>query len=99
MHYNKDALRGGTTTDQEFIADMVDIFPDMNLPSMLAETSGLVPAVISEMERLNTQGLPTVKNPLTTRNYTNAEAAKEAKDVARASHQDYKQLLDLKRKA
>jgi len=89
--YNVEALRGHDYDDHEFQLDMAKV--GVNIPDNLLYTPNLGPYVINAIHQQNINGLPTVVNDATNRNYTPEEAKQEADTLKTAALQAYTALV------
>jgi ribosomal protein L15 len=83
-HYNKDALRGGPTTDQEWQAQMAEV--GVNIPDELLNSAKGVHYAMNEIKKLNIADL--------SKSLGEVNLAKtEAEKMYKAASKEYDKLL------
>jgi len=92
--YNIQALRGHEYSDTEFQQDMADA--DVIIPDNVLYTPRINDYVAQAIYDQNIQGLPTVINPQTNKNYTAEEARAEAGALRDQVHDNIKLLNSIK---
>jgi len=89
--YNTQALRGEKMDDTEFQQEMRDI--GINIPDALLYTPALNGFMLNAMHQHNLNDLPNQINPETNRNYTVAEAQREADGLRAAAGRNISKLM------
>ena len=92
--YNMQALRGHDYSDTEFQQDMADA--GVNIPDELLYKPALNEYVAQAMYEQNITGLQSQVNPNTNKNYTAAEATKEAQGLRKQALDNVNTLMSIK---